>query len=130
MAATKPHLILASTASTNHSRQRAPSDDYCTELFAPLGTLLSRGGDDRLTLAVETGLNAYGCQPRPRTGVISFSSSTATSISHRAYLHARAVRERLIEEVTVKGLFDAFETRMEQVRRALLTYLDLTGSGV
>jgi hypothetical protein len=130
MAATKAHLVLASAASTNRPLQRIPSGDRFAELFAPLGMLLAEGGDDRLTLAADTGLNVYGCQPRPRTGAISFSSSTATSISDRAYWHARAAQERLIEEAAVKGLFEAFETRMEYTRQTLLTYLDLTGSGV
>lgn len=57
-------------------------------------TLMSAGGDDRITLDEQSGLNSYGCAPEP-IRAISYSSSTASSISAPAYAHAHAVHHQL-----------------------------------
>ena len=53
-----------------------------------LERLLVAGGDARLQLDGATGLNRYGCAPSPRPQEISFSSSTASTISPAAYAAA------------------------------------------
>src|ERR1700735_89790 len=57
--------------------------------------LLLSGGDARLTLNPTSGLNIYGCAPRPRGDVDDFSSSTASSISTRAYARAETSWHRI-----------------------------------
>ena len=61
----------------------------------PLEALLVSGGDARLALDPITGLNPYGCSPTPRPEAIDFASSTASSISLRAYLRAEHTRQML-----------------------------------
>ena len=58
-------------------------------LAAPLEQLLLAGGGSRLEVDPATGLNAYGCAPRPRPDVLAFGSSTASSISPQAYARSR-----------------------------------------
>jgi hypothetical protein len=63
-------------------------------LFLPTATLMSAGGDDRITLDEQSGLNSYGCAPEP-IRAISFSSSTANAISAAAFAHAHTVHHQL-----------------------------------
>jgi hypothetical protein len=60
-----------------------------------LETLLCQGGDARLACDPLSGLNAYGCPPRPRPGQLAFGSATASTISAPAFAAAQALRSRL-----------------------------------
>lgn len=91
--------------------------------------LLCSGGDDRIELGRGSGRNAYGCAPSPQPETISFSSSTASTLSSRAYVHARRAQERLIEEAAVHGLEQAFDNAMENTRRTLRHFLGLHSTG-
>ena len=59
-------------------------------LSMPAHVLMASGGDIRLQVDPETGLNGYGCSHRPRPWAISFASSTASSVSERGYVAAEA----------------------------------------
>ncbi|MGZ5871536.1 MAG: hypothetical protein ACXWKP_05425 [Bradyrhizobium sp.] len=96
------------------------------ELFAPLDRLLSGGGDPRLTINPANGLNEYGCQPFPCPDTLSFSSSTATSISQRAYDRALNAREALMRSAIAVGIEAAFDTRIETMRDELRDCLGLS----
>ncbi len=56
--------------------------------------LLIFGGDERLVLNVH-GVNKYGCSPIPDDAILSFSSSTATTISTQSFTVADNLRMRL-----------------------------------
>ncbi len=71
-------------------------------LDLPTHILMSAGGDDRITLDEQSGLNSYGCAPEP-IRAISYSSSTASSISAAAYAHAHSVHHILREAVAAGG---------------------------
>lgn len=79
-------------------------------LDLPTATLMSAGGDDRITLDEQSGLNSYGCAPEP-VRAISYSSSTASSISAAAYAHAHAVHHQLRLAVASGESEDAAYTR-------------------
>lgn len=79
-------------------------------LDLPTATLMSAGGDDRITLDEQSGLNSYGCAPEP-VRAISYSSSTASSISAPAYAHAHAVHHQLRLAVANGESEDAAYTR-------------------
>ncbi len=68
-------------------------------LLQPADWHLMRGGDARLMVDPETGLNRYGCSPAPRDHAYTFASSTATSISTPAYRAAEEYRERLLHDL-------------------------------
>ena len=96
------------------------------ELFVPLDRLLVGGGDPRLTINPASGLNEYGCQPFPCPDTLSFSSSTATSISQRAYDRAREARESLMQSAIEVGIEAAFDARIEAMRDELRACLGLS----
>ncbi|MEA3274164.1 MAG: hypothetical protein U9Q81_02485 [Pseudomonadota bacterium] len=89
------------------------------EVAAPLDYLLTRGGDGRLVINPQTGLNGYGCSPRPRPWAITFSSSTATSVSDLAFRQAEMVRESLIKAALEEDLDGGFQRETERVRGQL-----------
>jgi hypothetical protein len=86
------------------------SDTDISLLDLPTATLMSAGGDDRITLDEQSGLNSYGCAPEP-IRAISYSSSTASSISAPAYAHAHAVHHQLRLAVAGGESEDAAYTR-------------------
>jgi hypothetical protein len=94
-------------------------------LFAPLEMLLSGGGDPRLTINPASGFNEYGCQPFPCPDTLSFSSSTATSISQRAWDRAQKSREALMQSAIAVGIEEAFDARVEAMRDELRATLGL-----
>jgi hypothetical protein len=108
------------------SGDQARSASAMAELFAPLDLLLSSGGDPRLTIDPATGLNEYGCQPFPCPDTLTFSSSTATSISERAYDRAREARDELMQSAIAVGIEAAFDARVEAMRDELKTCLGLS----
>ena len=63
--------------------------------FDSTAQLLISGGDERLALN-SRGVNKYGCAPTPDEALLSFSSSTASTISMESFSVADALRSRLI----------------------------------
>jgi hypothetical protein len=108
------------------SRNQSRSASAMAELFAPLDRLLSSGGDPRLSINPASGLNEYGCQPFPSPDTLSFSSSTATSISERAYDHVRKARDSLMQSAIAVGIEAAFDARVEAMREELKACLGLS----
>lgn len=100
------------------------------DLFAPLDRLLVGGGDPRLAINPASGRNGYGCKPVPAQHTLSFSSSTATSISRRAYERADRARDLLMRSAIGHGLSNAFDTRVEEMRGELKAHLGLHGADV
>ena len=107
-------------------RDPSRSASAMAELFAPLDRLLSAGGDPRLTINPASGLNEYGCQPFPCPDTLSFSSSTASSISQRAYDRARDARDALMQSAIAVGIEAAFDARLEAMRDELKACLGLS----
>jgi hypothetical protein len=99
------------------------------EIFAPLEHLLALGGDTRLHIDPVSRLNGYGCRPYPRPEAFTFASSTATSISERAYRAAEAARTELIRTGLQHGLVAAVDAQLEALRQQLRAMLCL-GDGV
>jgi len=100
------------------------------ELFAPLDRLLGCGGDPRLLLNAATGANEYGCQPFPCPDTLSFASSTATSISERAYDRASRARDSMMQSAISVGIDAAFDGRIEAMRDELKNHLGLENADV
>lgn len=100
------------------------------DLFAPLNDLLTCGGDPRLTVDPDRGLNEYGCRPMPSPQIWSFASSTASSISERAYNRAGLAREEMMRSAIAIGLEAAFDARTEEMREELKAHLQLSAADV
>jgi hypothetical protein len=103
--------------------------DRLGDIFGPLAHLLAAGGDTRLHLDPATQLNGYGCRPYPRPEAFTFASSTATSISERAYAAAEAARDDLIRAALHHGLDRAVASLVEGLRHELAGLLGLAGLG-
>jgi hypothetical protein len=99
-------------------------------LFAPLDDLLVCGGDPRVMLDPTSRLNDYGCGPSPAPDTIHFASSTASTISARAYERAALAREDLMRSSIAIGFEDAFDARIEEMRAALRAHLRLAAADV
>jgi hypothetical protein len=100
------------------------------ELFLPLDHLLGGGGDSRLSIDAASGVNGYGCRPFPCPDTLSFASSTATSISQRAYDRAQLAREALMQSAIAVGIDAAFDARVEAMRGELKACLGLSRADV
>jgi hypothetical protein len=100
------------------------------DLFATLDDLLGCGGDPRLMLDPIARVNDYGCGVMPSPQTLSFSSSTASIISERAYERAGLAREELMRSAIAVGLEEALETRIEDMRAELKTHLRLGDADV
>ena len=103
----------------------ARSGPAMADLFVPLDRLLAGGGDSRLAVSAASGLNEYGCQPMPCPETLSFSSSTATSISQRAYDRAQMAREDMMRSAIDIGIEAAFDERIQEMRNELRTHFSL-----
>jgi len=105
------------------------SDLACIEalwpLTAPTEYLLTSGGDERLLLDPQTGLNRYGCAPWPRPGVITFGSCTASSPSEGAFAAAEQARRDLIAASLATSPANAVSEASEAIAATLLRYFDV-----
>jgi len=98
----------------------------CDELlqFAlPVERMLVLGGDHRLLVDQTTQLNGYGCRPFPRPEAITFSSSTATSISKYAYDLAEVRRRQFIAQAIASGVACAVHALAQEVRGGICCQL-------
>jgi len=73
-------------------------DSHFAPLLNPTHWHLMQGGDERLLVDPDTGLNRYGCSPSPRDNAFTFASSTATSVSTPAYQAADAYRQQILHD--------------------------------
>ena len=109
-----------SRAAGDGGRARRDRFQRLATLAAPLEELLSAGGGSRLEVDPATGLNAYGCAPRPRIEALAFGSSTASTISPQAYAAADALRQELIGAARTGDLDSALAQAIATLRRGIL----------
>ena len=98
----------------------ASVDDCWRPSFPALERWLVDGGDTRLDLDAATGLNRYGCAPRPVAGVLDFASSTASTISPRGWAAAEALSERLAQSDSRVWRAVTYGREMDRVRAELV----------
>ncbi len=85
------------------------------------GQLLLEGGDHRIALNPETGLNKYGCGPLPNPKLLAFGSSTASTISEPGFAAADHLRNRLSDDVLSSSCEEIYDRELDRIRRELLT---------
>lgn len=83
----------------------------------PLVRILAGGGDGRLDLDPDTGLNRYHSSPRP-SDVLAFASSTANDISTAAYAHVERCWADLGPVLDGAGYAAALERLRGRIRAA------------
>ena len=108
-----------------------PGIDACDELLQlalPVEKMLVLGGDHRLVVDQSTQLNSYGCRPFPRPEAITFSSSTATSISKYAFDLVEKRRQQFISEAIESGVQTAVADLAQEVRTGICHQLGIGAS--
>jgi hypothetical protein len=105
----------------NVHRARAPWLEL-PELAAPVELLLASGGDERINLDPATRRNRYGTTVAPSPAEIFLSSSTASTITPRAY---RAVESEWAALTAGRQPVDAW---FESLRSRLLDLFGVAGS--
>lgn len=91
-------------------------------LVGPVEHLLATGGDTRIDLDPDTGLNRYGCSPRPRPEAASFASCTASSISEQGYRAAEFCRQRVLGRALASSPATALADEAHAIRAAILDH--------
>ncbi|WP_264800503.1 hypothetical protein [Acetobacter nitrogenifigens] len=94
-------------------------------LIGPAETLMAAGGDARLQLDPQTGLNHYGCSHRPRPWAVTFASSTASSVSERGFAGAETARLNLQRALLHDRADAALSDLAIWTRAYLASYYDL-----
>ncbi len=94
---------------------------------APIETqaLLTAGGDSRIEADETTGLNRYGCAPRPDDDLVPFGSSTCSTISSQAHAAAVRLTGRLAQEAAREPRPAIYRQELERVRARLTGVLGL-----
>ena len=88
----------------------------------PTEFLLTSGGDTRLEVDPATGQSRYGCRCQPVTGLASFGSSTATTVTPQNFAVAEQARQRLLESVVRTELHEPFAQEMDALKRQILAF--------
>ena len=101
-------------------QRRFEPSDLCSEDPAGIERLLSEGGDQRITLDAESGLNRYHCAATPDPDLAAFGSSTASTISIAAFTAAQRLAEQLALELERRPAAAVYERRIESLRIELL----------
>jgi hypothetical protein len=87
--------------------------------------LLTAGGDGRLALDPESGLNRYGCGPRPDGAVAAFGSSTCSTTSSAAFAAVERLAGRLSEEAAHEDHGELYRQELGRIRTKLAWLLGL-----
>ncbi|MFI4939781.1 MAG: hypothetical protein ACHP7O_05500 [Burkholderiales bacterium] len=120
--------VLQALRPTISSDAKTRKLDECDDLlrFAlPIERLLILGGDHRLNIDRTSLLNGYGCRPFPRPEAITFSSSTATSISKHAFDLVEMRRKRFIGDAISNGLSSTVASLSQEVRDGICRQIGL-----
>jgi hypothetical protein len=85
-----------------------------------LEELLISGGDARMSLNT-AGMNKYGCFATPQPGMLSYSSSTASTISEVGYAACEQLYGRLEKAFSHEPVHATYAREMERVRSELVS---------
>ena len=87
--------------------------------------LLTDGGDGRIEIDEASGVNRYGCAPRPDPGIAPYGSSTASTISTAAFAAAQRLTARLSDEAARAPRPLVYRQELERIRDRLAEVLGL-----
>jgi hypothetical protein len=88
--------------------------------------LLTDGGDGRIAIDDASGVNRYGCAPRPDPGIAPYGSSTASTISTAAFAAAQRLTARLSDEAAHTPRPLIYRQELERIRARLTGVLGLS----
>lgn len=88
--------------------------------------LLVAGGDARIALDPQNGLNKYGCPPHPDPQLLALGSSTASVISESGFAAADQLRNRLLPLLGEEPEAAVYARELQRIRSELLQLCELT----
>lgn len=88
--------------------------------------VLLSGGDARLVMDAQTGVNKYGCGSLPDPELVAFGSSTGSTISGRGFAAASALHERLLHEENTLSEPALYHQELERIRQELNHYCEFS----
>jgi hypothetical protein len=87
--------------------------------------LLISGGDERIALDPQRGMNRYGCGPTPDQDLLDFASATASVISTAAFQVADQLRTQLEQDIQHLSPATIYAHEMARIRKELLALCTL-----
>ncbi len=105
-------------------REQTPAAAVATPPIEALA-LLTSGGDGRLALDPDSGLNRYGCGPSPDGAIGAFGSSTCSTISSAAFAVVDRLAGRLSEEAARVSETELYRQELARIRTKLTWLLGL-----
>ncbi|MBX9830994.1 hypothetical protein K2X40_03475 [Candidatus Babeliales bacterium] len=97
-------------------------------LAVPAHMLMTQGGDDRLFVSPQTGLNKYYTSPLPTTDVVMRSSCTSSCPTMYAYKRTELMRRALLKNALQSNLEQCFDLAMHNLRARLKNYFGVDSS--
>lgn len=88
--------------------------------------LLIAGGDARIAVDPLSGLNKYGCQPFPDSQLLTFGSSTASTISTEGFNAANRLRQKLLTAIGTASHSAVYALEMQRIRLEWLQLCELS----
>ncbi len=88
--------------------------------------LLIAGGDTRIALDPQSGLNKYGCTPFPDPQLLAFGSSTASVISTEGYTVANRLRQKWLDNLDTASYAAVYARHLQLVRLEWLQLCELS----
>lgn len=86
--------------------------------------IMSKGGDARISLDENSGLNKYGCRPYPKFS-ISYSSCTSSTISFSAYAFVESYSHKLRQQYSNSGNYTFLKDEFDLVREKIKDFYEL-----
>ena len=97
----------------------APAPDSGAFAIPTTAHLLTTGGDTRIVCDRVHGLNKYGCPPSPESSVLSYGSSTASTISPASFAAAESLRHRLLHAARIEAPSVTYARELTRIRQEL-----------
>jgi hypothetical protein len=89
--------------------------------------IMSKGGDTRISLDENSGLNKYGCRPYPKFS-ISYSSCTNSTISFSAFAFIQSYLHKLRQQYERSSNTEFFKDEFDSLRKKIKDFYELPSS--
>ena len=94
--------------------------EVAASILPATARLLASGGDERIVLDQQRGVNRYGCAPTPDPDLLDFASATASVISPDAFRMADRLRARLEQDILHLSRHAVHARELARIRKELL----------
>lgn len=94
--------------------------EVASHILPTTAQLLVSGGDERILLDPQRGVNRYGCAPAPDPDLLDFASATASVISPAAFQMAGKLRARLEQDIRHFAPAAVYARELDRIRKELL----------